>query len=212
MCTSVYFNFPSASAINSTHVYFRKNISNVNLLSFNMMYLYWSKGQTTLYKTLHRKLKIEQHEPTKTWGQLRYSGRAISSCSTGGTRRVTLVTNPLISHECSLFVDRCLSVFAVFFWTLYCLSFNLLLWFFKTSKWSHSWDNHGICNSSYSWSIFKGSPKTRSVWRYQRGNQNPYIEEEQTKHWPKEKEQKDKQESCFSCTISDWNPPIVLSG
>ena len=31
--------------------------------------------------------------------------------------------------------------------------------------------------------------------RYQRGNQNPYIEEEQTTHWPKEKVQKDKQRS-----------------
>jgi cytochrome b subunit of formate dehydrogenase len=30
---------------------------------------------------------------------------------------------------------------------------------------------------------------------YQRGNQNPYIEEEQTKQWPKEKVQKDKQRS-----------------
>ena len=28
-----------------------------------------------------------------------------------------------------------------------------------------------------------------------RGNQNPYIEEEQTKQWPKEKVQKDKQRS-----------------
>jgi len=35
----------------------------------------------------------------------------------------------------------------------------------------------------------------RRVWRYQRGNQNPYIEEEQTTHWPKEKAQKDKQRS-----------------
>jgi hypothetical protein len=35
----------------------------------------------------------------------------------------------------------------------------------------------------------------RSVWRYQRGNQNPYIEEEQTAQWPKEKVQKDKQRS-----------------
>ena len=26
----------------------------------------------------------------------------------------------------------------------------------------------------------------RRVWRYQRGNQNPYIEEEQTTQWPKE--------------------------
>ena len=30
------------------------------------------------------------------------------------------------------------------------------------------------------------------VWRYQRGNQNPYIEE-QTTQWPKEKVAKDKQ-------------------
>jgi hypothetical protein len=35
----------------------------------------------------------------------------------------------------------------------------------------------------------------RSVCRYQRGNQNPYIEEEQTTQWPKEKVQKDKQRS-----------------
>jgi hypothetical protein len=33
----------------------------------------------------------------------------------------------------------------------------------------------------------------RRVWRYKRGNQNPYIEEEQTTQWPKEKVQKDKQ-------------------
>ena len=30
----------------------------------------------------------------------------------------------------------------------------------------------------------------RSVWRYQRGNQNPYIQEGQTTQWPKEKGQK----------------------
>jgi hypothetical protein len=29
----------------------------------------------------------------------------------------------------------------------------------------------------------------RRVWRYQRGNQNPYIIEEQTTQWPKEKGQ-----------------------
>jgi hypothetical protein len=37
--------------------------------------------------------------------------------------------------------------------------------------------------------------KRRRVWRYQRGNQNLYIEEEQTTQWPKEKVQKDKQRS-----------------
>jgi hypothetical protein len=40
----------------------------------------------------------------------------------------------------------------------------------------------------YSWTLC-----IRRVWRYQRGNQNPYIEEEQTTQWPKEKRQKDKQ-------------------
>ena len=35
---------------------------------------------------------------------------------------------------------------------------------------------------------------TRSVCKYQKGNQNPYIEG-QTTQWPKEKVQKDKQRS-----------------
>ena len=35
----------------------------------------------------------------------------------------------------------------------------------------------------------------RKVWRYQRGNQNLYIKEEQTTQCPQEKEQKDKQRS-----------------
>ena len=33
------------------------------------------------------------------------------------------------------------------------------------------------------------------AWRYQRGNQDSYIVEEQTTQWPKEKVQKDKQRS-----------------
>ena len=61
----------------------------------------WSraKGQTAIYKTLHRKRKIVQHKPTKNRGWLRCSGWVSSSCSTSGTRRVTLVTNPVISYE-----------------------------------------------------------------------------------------------------------------
>ena len=41
--------------------------------------------------------------------------------------------------------------------------------------------------------IWTEVPWIRRVWRYQRGNQNPYIEEEQTTQWSKEKVQKDKQ-------------------
>jgi hypothetical protein len=42
------------------------------------------------------------------------------------------------------------------------------------------------------------------VWRYQRGNQNPYIEEEQTTQWPKEKVQKDKQLSTKHTYETDY--------
>jgi len=54
-----------------------------------------TKGQTTIYKTLHRKLK----SPTKNRGEIGYSGRVSSSCSTCVTRHVVLVINPGISHE-----------------------------------------------------------------------------------------------------------------
>ena len=37
--------------------------------------------------------------PLKTGGELRCSGRVSISCSTSDTRRVNLVTNPVISHE-----------------------------------------------------------------------------------------------------------------
>ena len=37
--------------------------------------------------------------PLTNGGELRCSGRVGSSCSTGGTRRVNLVTNPVISRE-----------------------------------------------------------------------------------------------------------------
>jgi hypothetical protein len=38
----------------------------------------------------------------------------------------------------------------------------------------------------------RGGSGSKIVWRYQRGNQNPYIEEEQTTQRPKEKVQNDK--------------------
>ena len=38
--------------------------------------------------------------PLKTRGELKCFGRVSGSCSTSGTRRVNLVTNPVISREC----------------------------------------------------------------------------------------------------------------
>jgi hypothetical protein len=52
-----------------------------------------------------------------------------------------------------------------------------------------------------------------SSWRYQRGNQNPYIEEEQTTQWPKEKEQKNKQRSTkHTHKTKDRVTPTSLTG
>ena len=50
-----------------------------------------------IYKTNDRVTRC----PLKTMGELGYSERISSSCSTSDIRRVNLVTNPLISHECS---------------------------------------------------------------------------------------------------------------
>jgi hypothetical protein len=47
-----------------------------------------TKGQTTIYKTFHKKLKIEQPIPLQIMG--------VNS----GVRRVALVTNLEINHEC----------------------------------------------------------------------------------------------------------------
>ena len=58
-----------------------------------------------------------------------------------------------------------------------------------------------LCNSRYRKIIYvrfciltRDDIHVRRVWRYQGGNQNPYIEE-QTSQWLKEKVQKDKQRS-----------------
>jgi hypothetical protein len=53
-----------------------------------------TKGQTMIYKTLHRKLKIEQHG-----GELMCSGRVNSFFSPCGTRCVTLVTSFSLTVE-----------------------------------------------------------------------------------------------------------------
>jgi hypothetical protein len=59
-----------------------------------------------------------------------------------------------------------------------------------------TWMNHPRNqNGFYIMSRWNSGLCVRWVWKYQRGNQNPYIEEELTTQWPKEKVQKDKQRS-----------------
>ena len=50
-------------------------------------------------QNIHIKLDRVTRTPLKTEGELGCSGRVSSSCSISGTRRVDLVTNPVISRE-----------------------------------------------------------------------------------------------------------------
>jgi hypothetical protein len=76
-----------------------------------VFYTQWSKEKVQkdkqrltkhTYKTKDRATRT----PLKTGCEFRCSGRVGSSCSTSGTRRVNLVTNPVISrdvcHACSM--------------------------------------------------------------------------------------------------------------
>ena len=56
-----------------------------------------TKGQTTVFKTLHRKHRATRSS-LKTRNYLWCNGRVTSSCSTSGIRPVTLVTNPVYSN------------------------------------------------------------------------------------------------------------------
>jgi hypothetical protein len=63
-----------------------------------------AKRKVHTYKTKDRVTRT----PLKTGGELRCPGRVGSSCSASGTRRVNLVTNPVISHERGKDRKKCL--------------------------------------------------------------------------------------------------------
>jgi hypothetical protein len=54
-----------------------------------------------IYKHTHKTKDRVTGTPIKTGSELRFSGRVSSSSSTSDTRRVNLVTNPVISHDLS---------------------------------------------------------------------------------------------------------------
>ena len=59
----------------------------------------------------------------------------------------------------------------------------------------------------------KGKPQTykRSLKIPKGGNQNPYIVEEQTTQWPKEREQQDKQRSTHKTKDRGTQTPDILT-
>ena len=58
-----------------------------------------TKGQTTIDKTCTSNKVRVKRTPLKIWSELKCSGRVSSYCTTSGTHRVNLVTNPMINHE-----------------------------------------------------------------------------------------------------------------
>ena len=62
-------------------------------------YKWLKKDKQRSAKHYTKTKKIATQTPLKTGSELRCSRKVSSSCSTNGTRRCTLNTNPLINHE-----------------------------------------------------------------------------------------------------------------
>ena len=151
-----------------------------------------------------------------------------SSCSTSRTRRVTIVTNPVTSHEWGktkiVNVRARIMKLNATFNNISVISSQSILLMEETEVLgeNHHWQLDHImlyrvnlaragfelttcvvigtdwidsCKSNYHTIMTPTTPIVivRRAWRYQRGNQNLYIEEEQPTQWPKENKQKDKQ-------------------
>jgi hypothetical protein len=191
----------------------RQKITN-NISSYENPYIEEEQRTRHTYTT---KVRVTRTS-LETGGELSCSGRVSSSCSTSGTCRVNLVTNPVTSREwgkdreiittsgtyqyfqkqsitysipaCSLnlspYVPQsgiCVHVFS----SCILVSKIPIIWCKTTILKSSCSHFNMTCLDKLDYII--------RVWRYQRGNQNPYIEEEQKTQWPKEKVQKDKQRS-----------------
>ena len=86
------------------------------------------------YKTKDRVTRT----PLKTGGELRCSRRVSSSCCTSGTRRVNLVTNPVISREWGKdreVLTTCRSLFVLLSFFLLASVVSVLLRFTDYSLW-----------------------------------------------------------------------------
>ena len=58
-----------------------------------------TKSKRTNIDLQNTKYKTKDRATRKIGDELKYPGRVSSSCSTCGTHRVTLATNPMIIHE-----------------------------------------------------------------------------------------------------------------
>ena len=90
-----YINSPLYEEFEDTKGVIRIRISKKTRQHNGQKKKYKQRSTKHTYKTKDQVTRT----PLKTGGELLCSGRVSSSCSTSDTRRVNLVTNPMISHD-----------------------------------------------------------------------------------------------------------------
>ena len=102
--------------------------------------------------------------PLKTGGELRFSGRVSSSCSTSGTRRVNLVTNPVINLEWRR-TGKCLrqgEYICDHLWQRYSIAVNQVM--VATAKFTKWWLQLTKKDSWFSIFLVSSNPLSRKLW------------------------------------------------
>ena len=84
-------------------------------------------------KHTHKAKDRATRTPLRTGVARRCSGRVSSTCSTSGTHRVNIVTNPVISHlyvsppSRHIFINHWLNIFAInIYFIMFCLSYTTI--------------------------------------------------------------------------------------
>ena len=144
----------------------------------------YEKGQTMIYKTLHKKLKIKLHEPHKKPGrELGCSGRVSSSCFTSATHRITLVSNIYMRNSNKYKLKKSLSIVKCMLlcWVnieqhKYGMTFFLFI--FIWISYVDIPDRPIMADQRWGWAFTSSMTKVVGVdvwkvWRYQRGYQKP---------------------------------------
>ena len=94
-CFQQSFDSFGQEELEDTEVAMRNRISKKNRQHNGQKKKYKQRSTKHTYKYKDRVTGT----PLQTGGELRCSGRVRSSCSASGTRRINLVTNPVISRE-----------------------------------------------------------------------------------------------------------------
>jgi len=88
----------NCQVVNSKVLYSSKHCRKKKNRQHNGQKKKYKKNKQRSTKHAHKTKDLVTLTPLQNGGEIRCSGRIGSSCSTSDTRRVNLVTNPVISH------------------------------------------------------------------------------------------------------------------